>query len=36
MEFPWPQWMEYVLFGGSSVVGVIVLQIIDRFQKPKE
>ena len=36
MEFPWPQWMEYVIFGGSSAVGVIVLKVIDRFQRPKE
>jgi hypothetical protein len=36
MEFPWPQWMEFVIAGGSTVVGVILLQIIDRFQKPKE
>jgi hypothetical protein len=36
MEFPWPKWMEFVIAGGSGVIGVIALQIIDRFQKPKE
>lgn len=32
MEFPWPEWMEWVVAGGSSVIGVVVLKIIDRFQ----
>jgi hypothetical protein len=36
MEFPWPQWMEYVILGGSSVVGVIALKIVDRIHRLKE
>jgi hypothetical protein len=36
MEFPWPQWMEWAIAGGSTVVGVIALKIIDRFQRLKE
>jgi hypothetical protein len=36
MEFPWPQWMEFVLAGGTSGVCVVALRIIDRFQRPKE
>jgi hypothetical protein len=33
MEFPWPEWMEWVIAGGTTVFGVITLQIIDRIQK---
>jgi hypothetical protein len=36
MEFPWPQWMEWVIAGGSSVVAIFALQIIDRIQGPKK
>ena len=36
MEFPWPQWMEFVILGGSTVVCVIALKILDRFHKLKE
>jgi len=36
MEFPWPQWMEFVIAGGSTVVAVIALKIIDRIQGLKE
>ncbi len=36
MEFPWPQWMEFVIVGGTSVVSVISLKIIDRIHRLKE
>ena len=33
MEFPWPKWMEFVILGVSTVVGMIGLKIVDRIQK---
>jgi hypothetical protein len=33
MEIPWPKWMEFVIAGMSVVLGLIVLNVIDRFQK---
>jgi len=33
MEIPWPKWMEFVVAGVSVVLGLIVLNGIDRFQK---
>ena len=33
MEIPWPKWMEFVIAGISVVLGLIVLNVIDRFQK---
>jgi len=36
MELPWPQWMEFVILGGSSVVCVVALKILDRIQRPQE
>jgi hypothetical protein len=31
-----PGWMEWVVLGGTAAVGVVVLQIVDRFQNPKK
>ena len=36
MEFPWPQWMEFVIFAGSTVVAVISLKILDRIHRVEE
>jgi hypothetical protein len=36
MDLLLPEWMEWVVTGGAVTVGVIALQIVDRFQKPKE
>ena len=36
MEPMLPGWMEWVILGGSTAVGVVFLKIVDRFQKPKE
>jgi NADPH:quinone reductase-like Zn-dependent oxidoreductase len=36
MEFPWPEWMEWVVTGGATAVGVVALQIISRFQGPEK
>ena len=33
MEIPFPKWMEFVIAGISVVLGLIVLNVIDRFQK---
>jgi len=33
MEIPWPKWMEFVIAGISVVLGLIVLNVIDRIQK---
>jgi hypothetical protein len=33
MEPLLPAWMEFVLAGGVTAAGVVVLKIIDRFQK---
>jgi hypothetical protein len=33
MEFPLAEWMEWVVTGGVTAVGVIALKIIDRIQK---
>jgi len=36
MESLLPGWMEFVVAGGATAAGVIVLKIIDRIQKTKE
>jgi len=36
MESLLPAWMEWAITGGAVAVGVIVLKVVDRFQKPKE
>jgi hypothetical protein len=33
MEIPFPKWMEFVIAGISVVLGLIVLNVIDRIQK---
>jgi hypothetical protein len=33
METLLPEWMEWAVTGGAVAVGVIALQIIDRFQR---
>jgi hypothetical protein len=35
MEFPLPEWMEWIAAGGATAIGVVALQIIDRIQKMK-
>jgi hypothetical protein len=36
IECRFQEWMEWAVTGGAVAVGVIALQIIGRFQKPKE
>jgi hypothetical protein len=33
MEFPLPVWMEWVVAGGSVVIGVVVLKFLDLIYK---
>jgi hypothetical protein len=36
MEMPWPKWMEFVIIGASTILCIISLFVIDRFQKPQD
>ncbi len=36
MELPLPKWMEFAVVAVTIVICVIVLPIIDRFQKPSD
>jgi hypothetical protein len=35
MELPLAGWMEWVVTGGATAVGVVALQVIDRIQNRK-